>query len=311
MAHTGIIKNTTAIQTRFFIRLLIYPFLFVTKVLPLPVLRAASVPFMGFFFLFYPKWRRIASSNLQHVLGKKASRKNILKTTWKIYKSYGRYIVDLYHLTDVDPHETIKLITHASGYEHLKEALDRGKGGILLTLHMGNWELGGVILSKLGHTVNVVYFPDTSTLLEEERKVFRATKGINQIALDNTNLSTIKMLRALQRNELVALQGDKLFFDKGMEVPFFGAPAKFPRGPVILAMAADAPILPSFILFDKGKDYHTIIDKPIYMKKTANREKDIAANLKRVVEVLEGHIKKHRDQWYCFDHFWENSVGAK
>ena len=99
---------------------------------------------------------------------------------------------------------------------------------------MGNWELGGVILSKLGHTVNVVYLPDASTHLEEERKTFRRTKGVNQIVLENSNFSPIKMLKALQRNELVALQGDKLFYDKGIEVPFFGAPAKFPRGPCCL-----------------------------------------------------------------------------
>ncbi len=308
MSHTESINNTTELHSRLIIRILIRPFLFLTKAIPLSILRTLSLPIMAFFYVIYPTWRRTTNSNIRHVLGKKTPKWKIHKASFKIYNNYGKYIADLSHLTHAEPEKALSLISKRSGYEHLKEALERGKGAILLTCHMGNWELGGVILSKLGHTVNVVYFPDASTHLEEERKTFRRTKGVNQIVLENSNFSPIKMLKALQRNELVALQGDKLFYDKGIEVPFFGAPAKFPRGPVLLAMTADAPILPSFIVFNKDHSYHTIIDKPIYMKKTKDREKDLLFNLNNVAAVLEKYIKKYHTQWYCFSPFWREDA---
>lgn len=308
MSHTETINNTTELHSRLIIRILIWPFLFLTKALPLSILRMLSVPVMAFFYVIYPTWRRTTNSNLRHVLGKKTPIWKIHKASFKIYKSYGRYIVDLSNLTHAEPEKALSLISKTSGYEHLNEALGYGKGAILLTCHIGNWELGGIVLSKLGHPVNVVYFPDASAHLEEERKTFRRTKGVNQIVLENSNFSPIKMLKALQRNELVALQGDKLFYDKGIEVPFFGAPAKFPRGPVLLAMTADAPILPSFIVFNKDHTYHTIIDKPIYMKKTKDREKDLLSNLNNVAAVLEKYIKKYHTQWYCFSPFWREDA---
>lgn len=229
----------------------------------------------------------------------------LFKTTFRMCVNYAYYLIDLFRFDDDRKHELETLLSGASGYEVIKEALSGGKGAILLTAHLGNWELGGIVLSQLGHPVNVVYFPDGSSRIEKNRTRRRLMRGVKEIKLDPERISPLAMMRALEAGELVALQGDKLFHDSGMKVKFFDAHAFFPRGPVLLAMLTGAPILPCFILMDKDARYKIVVEPPIHAAKTGDREKDIEENLTKVAAVFEKYIGMHYDQWYCLTRFWE------
>ncbi len=272
---------------------------------PLWLLRAFSWIVTSIYYPFFITRRHNYQDNLKHILGKEVSNWRLFTTSFRMCVNYGYYLVDLFRMNDRREEVLNTILSHAEGYDHIKDAISLGKGAILLTAHLGNWEMGGIVLSKLGHPVNIVYFPDGHETIERERTRKRLMRGVKEIRLDPSKISPLEMLRALQKGELVAMQGDKLFHDSGVKIKFFDAEAYFPRGPVLLAMLSGAPILPSFILMEKDARYRIIVEEPIYAQTTGDREKDTEENLKKVAAVFEKYIGKYYDQWYCFTRFWK------
>ncbi len=281
-------------------------FFFCVKKMPISVLIFLDWLATSIYYPFIVNRRRNYQDNLRHILGKDTGRLRLFMVTFRNCINYGYYLTDLFRFDEKREKEFSNILSSASGYDNVQKVIGEGKGAILLTAHLGNWELGGIVLSQLGHPVNVVYFPDGAEAIETTRTRKRLMRGVKEIRLDPDKISPIEMMRALSRGELVAMQGDKLFHDSGMKVDFFGEPAFFPRGPVLLSMMTGAPILPSFILIDKKRKYYIIVEEPIYPERTGDREKDIETNLKKVVAVFERYIGKYYDQWYCFTKFWNH-----
>ena len=287
-------------------RVMITPFLICVRVWPLWFSRAFAWFVTAVYYPFFVTRRHNYQANLRHILGDGVSSWRLFTTTFRMCINYAYYMIDLFRFDDARERELRAVLSEASGYEHLTEAVSKGKGAILLTAHLGNWELGGIVLSQLGHPVNVVYFPDGSGRFDRSRTKMRLMRGVKEIRLDPERISPLAMMRALEDGELVALQGDKLYHDSGVKVNFFGAPAYFPRGPVLLAMLTGAPILPSFIIMDRDAKYRIIVEPPIYAERTDDRERDIEENLGKVAAVFEKYIGEHYDQWYCLTRFWED-----
>ena len=285
-------------------RIGITPFLFCVKVWPLWISRPFSWVVTAAYYPFITVRRHNYQDNLKHILGKETPNLVLFKKTFRMLVNYAYYLIDLFRFDDVKKQELLSMLSGQSGYDTLKEVLAKGSGAILMTAHLGNWEIGGIILSQLGHTVNVVYFPDGSGRIDRMRTRQRMVSGVKEIRLEPGALSPLTMMRALRNGEVVALQGDKLFHDPGIKVEFFGTPAYFPKGPVVLSMTTGAPIVPSFIVIDKNGKYNIIVDEPIYPVKTGDRDRDIETNLKRVVSVMEKYIGMYHEQWYCLTKFW-------
>ncbi len=220
-----------------------------------------------------------------------------------VFKNYAWYLIDLFHIShDVNRIRNYKV--KFSGLEHLDEALSIGKGVLLLTAHLGNWEIGGIFLSMRGQKIHVVYFPDSSGIIEEQRRFVRALEGIEEIPLSAGSFSAVRLLRVLQDGGSVALQGDRLTFDTGVPIPFFGKSALLPKGPVKLALASDSIVLPVFMPIAGYKAYEIIIDRPIAMERMNGAAEELGTNLAKIVEVFERRIGRYPTQWFTFIPFW-------
>jgi len=281
------------------------PFLFNVRHWPLWLSRSFSWFVTAVYYPFITTRRRNFQRNLRRILGDDASGWMLFKSTFRMLVNYAYYLIDLFNFNDGRREELSELLSGQTGYDRLTAVMSEGKGAIMMTAHLGNWEMGGAILSKLGHPVNIVYFPDQSGSLEEDRTRARLMAGVKEIRLEPGTMSPIAMLKALRSGEIVALQGDKLYGDPGIKVDFFGEPAYFPKGPVILSLVSGAPIVPSFIVMDRDAKYKVIIDEPLYPVNTGDRDTDTATMLKRVVSVLEKYIGEYYEQWYCLTDFWE------
>ena len=111
---------------------------------------------------------------------------------------------------------------------------------LLLTAHLGNWEVGGLMLAEVRQPIHVVLVPDIFPRVEKARRRLHARAGVTEIPIDRSFAPTLAVLRALSENAIVAMQGDRDFNNTGIAVPFFGRDAFFPRGPLRVAMATDA-----------------------------------------------------------------------
>jgi lauroyl/myristoyl acyltransferase len=190
-----------------------------------------------------------------------------------------------------------------------RQACAGGRGVLLITGHVGNWEVGSAVPgSQGGPRVHVV---------REEEMDPRAQAFVARLLAERMGESTLThfavgdpllglaLREALQRGEVVALQGDRPRREgKRLHLALFGRPFEIPAGPMALARAAGAPLVPVFVLREGRLRYRTVFHPPIAVAKTADREADLAAAGGRFLAVLEATIRAHPHQWFCFRRLW-------
>ena len=130
----------------------------------------------------------------------------------------------------------------------IAEALREGRGAVLVTGHIGNWDIAAKTLREYDQPINLVMAREANATTQDYVRDMRERAGVRVIYSDTSVFSALNMIRALRQNEIVAIQLDRMLGLGGARaVPFFGAPAPFPSGPFVLARLAGAPLIPVFI----------------------------------------------------------------
>ena len=191
------------------------------------------------------------------------------------------------------------LLASTEGMEHLAAAERLGRGLVVVTAHLGNWELGGRMLAGTGaRPTHVVVAPEQDPAVE---RFLRGSGGPVRFVTRANPLDVLPLVSALRRDEVVALQGDRALGGRGDRLhTFFGVPAPFPLGPFVLARAAHAPVLPAFCLLRPDRRYTIVIGEPWAVKPDGETEA-----LARWVSVLETMVRRHPTQWFNFYDVWK------
>jgi KDO2-lipid IV(A) lauroyltransferase len=190
------------------------------------------------------------------------------------------------------------LLASTEGMEHLAAAERLGRGLVVVTAHLGNWELGGRMLAgTVSRPTHVVVAPEQDPAVE---RFLRGHGGPVRFVTRAKPLDVLPLVSALRRDEVVALQGDRALGGRGDRLhTFFGVPAPFPLGPFVLARAAHAPVLPAFCLLRPDRRYTIVIGEPWAVK--PGGETDALA---RWVSVLEAMVRRYPTQWFNFYDVW-------
>ena len=235
----------------------------------------------------------VVRANLRRVLPG-APEREIARLARNIFRNFARYLVDYGRFRTVPREALDRIIPVLDGKEHLDEAFRVGRGVILVTGHIGNWELGGVFFGRHGVKINVVTLPEGSARIDEIRDLYRRGHNINTIVVDGTPFATLEIMGALRRNEMVAMLVDRWGRTDGVPADFFGREHSFPRGPFALSRATGAAIVSAFVVRD-GTAYRGIIEPPFVAGGL-----DDASCAGRIGEALERVIRRYPDQWYNF-----------
>jgi KDO2-lipid IV(A) lauroyltransferase len=258
----------------------------------------------GIFYLLLRRQRRGIRANLRVVTGRRRVEGLVFTTFYK----YARNWTDVMLMMRLRGDALFSMIGHKSGWEHLEAALARGCGAILVSLHLGNWELGGLGLADRGYRLNVLTFREEDEKVNELRERVRGERGIRFIYVDRHDtspLAIVEAVNALRRNELLALLGDRDGSSHTLAFDFFGRPAQIPLGAAYLSMATGAPVLPVFVPLEEGGRYATIMEEPISFEGGhADRGHAIRTGTDRLLRVFERYIRKYPDQWYNFYDYW-------
>ena len=212
----------------------------------------------------------------------------------RIFRNYARYLVDYGRFRWMPQAELEAAMAGLDGGQNLQEAFRMDRGVILVTGHVGNWELGGVFFGHRGVKVHVVTLPDGSRQIDAIREIYRGEHAVNTIVLDGSPFAPLEMMAALRRREMVAMLVDRWGKADGVPASFLGGTHYLPRGPFALSLATGAPILPAFVVRDGGT-YRGIVEPPFVVT-----ENDFAPYAARVSRALEGVIRRCPDQWYNF-----------
>jgi len=185
------------------------------------------------------------------------------------------------------------------GEEYLTEALACGRGVLLATAHVGNWELGGLILALRGYPLTVAYRPMSSPRVNRMFLEQRQHRGLDPVPLGR---AAISLVRALRKGRIAAVLADRDFSENPFPTPFFGAPARLPRGPATLSFRTGAPLLPGFMLRQPNGNFRLAFFPKIDPKQFDS----IEAVQVELVHSLETVIGENPTQWFVFDDFWSD-----
>ena len=275
--------------------------------LPRRVLRAGARLIIGTVFALYPGPKRAVARNLARVLGQPEASPRVRRAVWRMLFHLSFYWVDLFRFAQLPPERAREQVVGGTlaTLEPLRAARAAGERVILITAHLGNWELGAVLAGQAGLPVSVVYVPDAFGDAEHFRSLLRSFAGVDEIPIrPEDRFASLPVLRAFAEGKVVALQGDRDFNDRGVRLPFFGAEASFPAGPFHLARMTGARLWPVFIAYAPDYRFEIELGEPFAVERTEDRQGDVRRALESWVTVLEAAIRRWPTQWYTFYDFW-------
>ena len=190
------------------------------------------------------------------------------------------------------------LAVSVAGRETAESARRAGKGVLFLTSHLGSWELGGRILAGWGWPVTAVYQPYRSEAMQRFIQRRRAP-GLHYLAVGRGAAHGV--MKALRRQESVAMLGDRPFGEDGFPIVLCGKPARLPRGPFLFSCRNGTPIVPGFVLMDGNGRYRGVVEDALW----PTGPEDVQNLMDKMAQVVGKYISTHADQWFCFEPVWE------
>lgn len=272
---------------------------FLALILPLRLVYVIAVFLADLHYFFAFRDRAFVVNNLRIIFPEKANQQ-LRKISRVVFRNFAKYLVDFFRFEKLNRgyiDNNIKL----EGMHYFDAALSAGKGVVVLTAHLGNWELGGVVIAQLGYPFWVVALPHKTKKVNDFFDAQRNRKGVKVIAVGKAMRSCISEIR---NNHMVALAGDRDFTGKGILIDFFGLPTHFPEGPAALSLITGAPIVPGFMLRNPDDSFTLRIEKPVEFVPTGDMAKDMAALVVEYKKIFEDYIRKYPEQWYIFRRFW-------
>ncbi|HTQ66845.1 MAG TPA: hypothetical protein VMI12_18765 [Puia sp.] len=228
-----------------------------------------------------------------------------LKSIFKIYSNYyllGQTIID-------------KIVIMAGmanrfsfdfdGEEHLRDIVSQQKGGLLLSAHIGNWEIAGHLLQRLDTPVNIVMFDGEHQQIKDYLDSVAGKKKAKIIVIKNDLSHIYEISDAFKNKELVCIHADRFIEgNKTMKADLLGKEALFPAGPFVLAATFDVPLLFVFAMKESSLHYHFFATE---IKKYDRREKESCMQqiLHDFSIDMEKKIKQYPEQWYNYYDFWK------
>lgn len=277
---------------------------FLTLKVPLRISYRIAVILADIHYHVYIKERRAVIENLKTILNNNNT-KELDRIARDVFRNFAKYLVDFFRFSMIDS-EYMKDFVKLEGLSNIEDARKRGKGVIILSAHIGNWELGGFALGKLGYPIHAVVLTHKNKKVNE---FFINQRKMGNFGSIEIGASLRCCYNVLKNNELLALLGDRNFSNKGLSIEFFGKKAFMPKGPSALAVRTGAAIVCGYMVRQRDDTFKIVFEKPIYPESGLNDDASVEDTMKRYLVSVEHAVRKYPGQWYVFKDFWRNSDG--
>jgi lauroyl/myristoyl acyltransferase len=300
-------------QSRFFawyhhsavVRFLLYITPWIMRTFSRKTIHRIRYPFIFLYYCIGVRFRRAVRENLRIALGETVSERELRQITRRVFDNVTKAFADAFFVSALPPERWVEVMDPPVGRQNIAKALEQGKGAIILTGHIGNWEVGGIALGQVGGETHMVYMPDRFAAFERARGKARDLQKVHALPMGSSFDTALRVIRLLSENRIITMKGDRSLNGEGIIIPFFGRDTVFPKGPFLVAYISRAPILPAFVVLNRDGRYVPIVEEPICVEHTGNRENDIRTLTLRMARVIEEYIRRYPDQWYMFYPFWK------
>lgn len=275
------------------------------KTLPRPVSQFIAALIGRIAFAVMRRARGITRRNLS--LTTKLQGRKLDALCRKNFSNFLKMLADYFYCTAANPQRIDALLGEWRGFENLVAAREQGNGVLLVTAHLGNWELGGMLLALRDIPMTVLTLPEPSDELSRWRENYRKRLGIRTVTVGSDPFSFLEIINALKRNEVVAMLVDRPHNGSGSPVDFFNHATEFSTAPALLHHLVGVSVLPAFVLQNPDGRYLSFIEPPVPLEKGANRAKELAANTQKIAGTFEEIIRQHPEQWYNYVSIWHEN----
>jgi Kdo2-lipid IVA lauroyltransferase/acyltransferase len=246
-----------------------------------------------FYYLFAFRDRRAVMYNIAPFITDKKEARRVCR---RVFANFSYYLIDFFRY-DKLTREFVDQYVTITGRDLLDASLKKHDGAILLTAHLGNYELGAAAISLSGYNMSAVALPHRDA---RTNKLFDRQRNKVGIRVIPTGVSVKECFGALKVKGALGLLGDRVFAGKAIPAVILGRTVLLPRGFAFFARKANVDIVPSFFVRENKNFYRLIFEEPIKIDDHQDDESIVAAYAK----VLEKYIVKYPDQWYSFVKYW-------
>ena len=247
-------------------------------------------------------------ANLRQILGPEADDVTLHRMTHQVFFHAGQTYYDFFHAIGQPKEvlaEAVPIPDEILAFARSETA--RGQGVLVLAAHMSNFDLLGLSMGVQGLPIQMLSLANPQAgfhLLN----YLRATAGFEVTPITPQSLRAA--IRRLKSGGIVLTGVDRPIPEDRELVEFFGRPAYLPVGPVRLALMTGALVIMASCYYEPDEGYGLEVTEPLEMIRTGDRRRDLMTNVRRVVDILEQHVRARPEQWMMFHPVWpEQGMG--
>ena len=282
--------------------------IFVFGILPLELsLKIGSV--IGRIVFYLSSKRHVAYINLKNALGDQLTPEARWKVIRDHYSHIGQNVAEILSFKKLT-REYVEKHIKFNGFERFQDLAKSGSGGVLLTAHLGNWELLHTVAGILGAPMHLLAAPQKFPKLDALLNQFRETHGA--VAVTRGSLGIRALIRALHDGKLIGVVCDQSAGKtEGILLPFFGRVTSVPSGPFELAVRTGVPMITCLMMRRKDIEHEVFIGKTLRDDPEKTHEDRVRSLAEQYLNEVESFITAHPDQWLWSNKRWKYSWSRK
>ncbi len=251
----------------------------------------------------FPLWRakrEALLANLRHVLPA-ATEPELRDIACRNLVNAAKAWIDFFHVPHL-PRQRLSELLATRGEEYLAAALRLERGVLVVSIHLGSWEIAAASWASQRGTVSLLAEQIEPRKVYERFVQMRARMGIRVIPLARTAVR--EMLRTLHERQIVCVAMDRDILGTGQPFRFFDQEAPIPTGAVEIALKTGAPILPVFCTRQTDDTYLACAEPHFTVESTGDKGQDVRRAVEHLLRIFERQIREHPDQWHVLEPLW-------
>jgi len=275
---------------------------FILRTLPLGAAYWLAARFGDFIFALGTR-KQVTIDNLRQVFGDTKTDRELEKSARNVYRNFSMTACEVLRLRGYSIQEISGRVIF-DGLEHLDNAYRKGRGTVLVTGHLGCWDIMGFAILEKGYPMTYVSGGFRNQRIDDLYNRFREEKGIPVLPRRYALRGAVK---ALKQNRFLGIVSDQNAGDNGAFVDFFGRKASTPKGAALFALRTGAEMVVVLDAPEPGtkRVKHRAYIRPVVIEKTGNEDKDVFLYTQEFTRIIEEIIRKHPEDYFWLHRRWK------